>query len=281
MAVYAIGDVQGCATELEALLRKIKFDARARPPVVRRRPRQPRARLARGAAPGRSAGRRRDRRARQSRPAPARGGSRRRAAQEARTAASRRCSMPRTAAGCSTGCNRARCCITTPGSASRWCMRACRRSGICRPRSAARASSRRSLRSQRDGRVLPSNVRRQARSLARRPRGRRAAALHRQLPYAAARLRCGGASLRWASRAASINCPTDVMPWFRVPGRRTAGARIVCGHWSALGYLDENGVASIDTGCVWGGSLTALRLDRPAGPVQVPASKARELPAED
>lgn len=75
--------------------------------------------------------------------------------------------------------------------------------------------------------------------------------------------------------------PDGMMPWFRVPGRRTAGARIVCGHWSALGYLDENGVASIDTGCVWGGSLTALRLDRPAGPVQVPASKARELPAED
>jgi bis(5'-nucleosyl)-tetraphosphatase (symmetrical) len=70
-------------------------------------------------------------------------------------------------------------------------------------------------------------------------------------------------------------------PWFRVAGRRTAGERIVCGHWSALGYLDDNGVASIDTGCVWGGPLTALRLDRPSGPIQVPASTAREPPAED
>ena len=75
--------------------------------------------------------------------------------------------------------------------------------------------------------------------------------------------------------------PAGLTPWFRVPGRRTAGARIVCGHWSALGYLDENGVASIDTGCVWGGPLTALRLDRPTGPVQVPASTARGLPAAD
>ena len=75
--------------------------------------------------------------------------------------------------------------------------------------------------------------------------------------------------------------PEGLTPWFRMPGRRTAGARIVCGHWSALGYLDENCVASIDTGCVWGGSLTALRLDRPTGPVQVPGSTARGLPAAD
>ena len=75
--------------------------------------------------------------------------------------------------------------------------------------------------------------------------------------------------------------PEGLLPWFRVPGRRTAGERIVCGHWSALGYLDENNVVSIDTGCVWGGPLTALRLDRRSAPIQVPASTARGLPAED
>ena len=75
--------------------------------------------------------------------------------------------------------------------------------------------------------------------------------------------------------------PEGLAPWFRVHGRRTEGERIVCGHWSALGYLDDNGVVSIDTGCVWGGPLTGLRLDRPSGPVQVPASTARVLPAED
>jgi bis(5'-nucleosyl)-tetraphosphatase (symmetrical) len=75
--------------------------------------------------------------------------------------------------------------------------------------------------------------------------------------------------------------PRGLVPWFRATGRRSAGQRIVCGHWSALGYLDEAGVLSIDTGCVWGGWLTAQRLDRPADPVQIPASTARALRAQD
>ena len=63
--------------------------------------------------------------------------------------------------------------------------------------------------------------------------------------------------------------PAGAQPWFRVPGRRSAGARIVFGHWSALGFCESDGVVSLDTGCVWGGALTALRLDRAAAPVQV------------
>lgn len=50
-------------------------------------------------------------------------------------------------------------------------------------------------------------------------------------------------------------------PWFEVPGMRARDTRIVCGHWSALGRFDGLGVHAIDTGCVWGGQLTALRLD--------------------
>ena len=50
-------------------------------------------------------------------------------------------------------------------------------------------------------------------------------------------------------------------PWFEVPGMRVRDTRIVCGHWSALGRFDGLGVHAIDTGCVWGGQLTALRLD--------------------
>lgn len=50
-------------------------------------------------------------------------------------------------------------------------------------------------------------------------------------------------------------------PWFAVPGMRRREARIVCGHWSALGRFAGLGVYAIDTGCVWGGQLTALRLD--------------------
>jgi bis(5'-nucleosyl)-tetraphosphatase (symmetrical) len=66
--------------------------------------------------------------------------------------------------------------------------------------------------------------------------------------------------------------PAGVVPWFRFPGRRWAGARIVCGHWSALGYLDEGGVLALDTGCVWGGTLTAQRIDVPSAPVVVPST---------
>ena len=50
-------------------------------------------------------------------------------------------------------------------------------------------------------------------------------------------------------------------PWFEVPGMRRREARIVCGHWSALGRFAGLGIYAIDTGCVWGGQLTALRLD--------------------
>ena len=50
-------------------------------------------------------------------------------------------------------------------------------------------------------------------------------------------------------------------PWFEVPGMRRRDTRIVCGHWSALGRFAGLGVHAIDTGCVWGGQLTVLRLD--------------------
>ena len=50
-------------------------------------------------------------------------------------------------------------------------------------------------------------------------------------------------------------------PWFEVPGLRRRDTRIVCGHWSALGRFAGYGVHAIDPGCVWGGQLTALRID--------------------
>jgi bis(5'-nucleosyl)-tetraphosphatase (symmetrical) len=52
-----------------------------------------------------------------------------------------------------------------------------------------------------------------------------------------------------------------LMPWFRVPGRASAGLRIVFGHWSTLGPFHAPGLHGLDTGCVWGGHLTALRLE--------------------
>jgi bis(5'-nucleosyl)-tetraphosphatase (symmetrical) len=54
---------------------------------------------------------------------------------------------------------------------------------------------------------------------------------------------------------------SGLYPWFQVPDRRSSDARILFGHWSTLGLVQQNNVTSLDTGCVWGGSLTAMRLD--------------------
>jgi bis(5'-nucleosyl)-tetraphosphatase (symmetrical) len=54
--------------------------------------------------------------------------------------------------------------------------------------------------------------------------------------------------------------PPGTLPWFDVPGRKTAGVTIAFGHWSTLGFLRRPDIVSLDTGCVWGGCLSALRL---------------------
>lgn len=57
--------------------------------------------------------------------------------------------------------------------------------------------------------------------------------------------------------------PAGVMPWFDIPGRRTAGeVTVVCGHWSTLGLVLRPDLMALDTGCVWGGKLTAVKLAR-------------------
>ncbi len=67
------------------------------------------------------------------------------------------------------------------------------------------------------------------------------------------------------------------IPWFLHPDRRTRGERIVFGHWSTLGYSVAENTWGIDTGCLWGGKLTALRIDLPEpGPLQLPCTGARD-----
>ncbi len=70
--------------------------------------------------------------------------------------------------------------------------------------------------------------------------------------------------------------PAGCKPWFEVAERRSAGERIVFGHWAALGLHMVPGIAAIDTGCVWGQRLTALRLDDGA----VFHEPARERPGQ-
>lgn len=84
--------------------------------------------------------------------------------------------------------------------------------------------------------------------------------------------------LRYCDAKGRINLklkdtPSEVrgpwMPWFKVPGRASKDVRIVCGHWSTLGYYHHYNVHAIDTGCVWGGSLCAIRLDEARDPVRL------------
>ncbi|MEI6145431.1 MAG: symmetrical bis(5'-nucleosyl)-tetraphosphatase [Methylococcales bacterium] len=55
--------------------------------------------------------------------------------------------------------------------------------------------------------------------------------------------------------------PSNLFPWFDAPKRKNADMRIIFGHWSSLGYYEGRNCYGIDTGCLWGGQLTALKLD--------------------
>jgi bis(5'-nucleosyl)-tetraphosphatase (symmetrical) len=67
------------------------------------------------------------------------------------------------------------------------------------------------------------------------------------------------------------------IPWFEMAGRASAAYTVICGHWSALGLRVSERIVSLDTGCVWGRSLTAVRLsDRRVYQVRCRASAGRE-----
>ena len=76
--------------------------------------------------------------------------------------------------------------------------------------------------------------------------------------------------------------PTGYFPWFDAPGRKTANTIVAFGHWSTLGWLDRPDLLSLDSGCVWGGDLSALRLAGNLGDgrlqalIQVPCDSARK-----
>lgn len=55
--------------------------------------------------------------------------------------------------------------------------------------------------------------------------------------------------------------PAGYLPWFDVPNRASKEITIICGHWSALALQVKSNLIALDTGCMWGGSLTAIRLE--------------------
>ena len=73
----------------------------------------------------------------------------------------------------------------------------------------------------------------------------------------------------------AADAPAEYGPWFDVPGRRTAGTPVAFGHWSTLGAVARPDVISLDTGCVWGGCLSAWELTGAGG-----AGRLRQVQCE-
>jgi bis(5'-nucleosyl)-tetraphosphatase (symmetrical) len=68
-------------------------------------------------------------------------------------------------------------------------------------------------------------------------------------------------TLEFETKDGSGVAPPGHLAWFDVPDRRTLGQPIAFGHWSTLGLRNRPDLLSLDTGCVWGGALTAVRID--------------------
>jgi bis(5'-nucleosyl)-tetraphosphatase (symmetrical) len=66
-------------------------------------------------------------------------------------------------------------------------------------------------------------------------------------------------TMEFASKDAG-NGPPGYLPWFDLPERQTAAVTMICGHWSTLGLVLRSDLIALDTGCVWGGQLSAVRL---------------------
>jgi bis(5'-nucleosyl)-tetraphosphatase (symmetrical) len=66
--------------------------------------------------------------------------------------------------------------------------------------------------------------------------------------------------MEFATKEGAGGAPEGYMPWFEVPGRRTADVSVAFGHWSTLGLINRPDLLSLDTGCVWGAQLTAARI---------------------
>ena len=68
-------------------------------------------------------------------------------------------------------------------------------------------------------------------------------------------------ALDFAAKEGAAAAPPGLLPWFEFPQRASSGTPIAFGHWSTLGLVNRPQLLGIDTGCVWGGALTAVRVD--------------------
>jgi len=67
--------------------------------------------------------------------------------------------------------------------------------------------------------------------------------------------------IEFCTKGETANAPPGFFPWFDVPGRAERRHTVICGHWSTLGLKLRPDLLALDSGCVWGGSLSAVRLE--------------------
>ena len=67
--------------------------------------------------------------------------------------------------------------------------------------------------------------------------------------------------------------PAHLIPWFEFPGRKSEDTHIVFGHWASLGLLQRTNITALDSGCIWGGSLTAIPLEPAGAPIAVACTR--------
>lgn len=84
-------------------------------------------------------------------------------------------------------------------------------------------------------------------------------------------------TMEFATKEGAVGAPEGYLPWFEVPGRRTQGTPVAFGHWSTLGLINRDDLLALDTGCIWGGHLTAVRVDGATREViQIPCPQAQK-----
>lgn len=71
--------------------------------------------------------------------------------------------------------------------------------------------------------------------------------------------------MEFSAKGGALSAPAGYLPWFDVPQRRTAQDVIAFGHWSTLEPQDRSDIIALDSGCVWGRRLSALRVDGATG----------------
>ena len=96
--------------------------------------------------------------------------------------------------------------------------------------------------------------------------------------------------MEFHTKGETTKAPPGYLPWFEVPGRKSADHTLVCGHWSALGLRLAPRLLALDSGCVWGGQLSAVRLEdrrlyqvpcaTDAAHLKSPAGRARPMPRQ-